>query len=96
MIVEVAERALAFTGKKEVMAVGGVAANRRLAEMMKIMSRRHTASLRVVPIEYSGDCGAQIAWTGYLAYRSGVSVPVASSSVKQSWRLDTVDIPWRN
>lgn len=96
MIVEVAERALAFTGKKEVMAVGGVAANKRLVRMMKIMADRHSAALRVVPIEYSGDCGAQIAWTGYLAYRAGVTVPVADSSVRQSWRLDSVDIPWRS
>lgn len=96
MIVEVAERALAFTGKKELMAVGGVAANKRLAEMMRIMAERHLTALKVVPIEYSGDCGAQIAWTGYLAYRAGVKVPVANSSVRQSWRLDSVDIPWRN
>lgn len=95
MMVEVAERALAFTEKKEVMVVGGVAANRRLKEMMTIMSERHSAELKVVPIEFSGDCGAQIAWTGYLAHRAGVSVPVENSSVKQSWRLDSVDISWR-
>jgi len=96
MMVEVAERALAFTGKREVMAVGGVAANKRLAEMMSSMASRHSAALRVVPIEYSGDCGAQIAWTGCLAYKAGVTVPVEESGIRQSWRLDTVDIPWRN
>ena len=96
MMVEVAERALAFTGKKQVMAVGGVAANKRLSEMMRTMAERHSAALKVVPLEYSGDCGAQIAWTGCLAHRVGISVPVSGSSVKQSWRLDSVDIPWRN
>ena len=96
MVVEVTERALAFTGKSEVMIVGGVAANRRLSQMMSIMVRRHGAKYRVMPLEYSGDCGAQIAWTGCLAHRSGVSVPILESTVRQSWRLDSVDTPWRS
>jgi N6-L-threonylcarbamoyladenine synthase len=96
MIVEVTERALAFTGKGELMVVGGVAANRRLSEMMTTMSTRHSARYMSVPVEYSGDCGAQIAWTGYLAFKSGVRIPLAESTVLQSWRLDSVDIPWRD
>ncbi len=73
-----------------------MAANKRLAEMLNIMVRRHSARLSVVPLRYSGDCGAQIAWTGLLAYRSGVRVPVEKSVIRQSWRLDTVPLPWRN
>ncbi len=96
MVAEVTERALAFTGKREVMIVGGVAANKRLSQMMSTMSERHSARLTASPLEYSGDCGAQIAWTGWLAYKSGVSVPVAESGVTQSWRLDNVDIAWRD
>jgi N6-L-threonylcarbamoyladenine synthase len=95
MVTEVTERALAFTGKNEVMIVGGVAANRRLSEMMTTMARRHSSRVTMTPIEYSGDCGAQIAWTGWLSHRSGIEVPVESSNVMQSWRLDRVDIPWR-
>jgi N6-L-threonylcarbamoyladenine synthase len=96
MVVEVTERALAFTSKKEVMIVGGVAANHRLSQMMGIMVKRHGARFTVMPLEYSGDCGAQIAWTGYLAGRAGISVPISEATVKQSWRLDSVDTPWRN
>jgi N6-L-threonylcarbamoyladenine synthase len=96
MVAEVTERALAFTGKREVMIVGGVAANGRLSQMMSKMSARHSARLTATPIEYSGDCGAQIAWTGWLAFKSGVTVPVEESEVAQSWRLDSVDITWRN
>ncbi|MDV3293072.1 MAG: N(6)-L-threonylcarbamoyladenine synthase Kae1 [Nitrososphaerales archaeon] len=96
MTVEVTERALAFTGKREVMLVGGVAANRRLSEMMTMMTERHSARFSAVPADYSGDCGAQIAWTGYLAFKSGEKVGIEESSVRQSWRLDTVDIPWRS
>lgn len=93
--VEVTERALAFTGNRELMVVGGVAANKRLAEMLSIMSARHSAKFSVVPLRYSGDCGAQIAWTGLLALRSGVTTPVEKSVIRQSWRLDTVPLPWR-
>jgi N6-L-threonylcarbamoyladenine synthase len=95
MVTEVTERALAFTGKHEVMIVGGVAANRRLADMMGAMAERHSAAVSSVPLEYSGDCGAQIAWTGWLAHKSSIRVPVEQSKVQQSWRLDRVDIPWR-
>ncbi len=96
MVTEVTERALAFTGKSEVMIVGGVAANRRLNGMMTDMALRHSATVTMAPIEYSGDCGAQIAWTGWLAYENKIEVPIQDSKVLQSWRLDRVDIPWRN
>ena len=96
MMVEVTERALAFTGKEEVMIVGGVAANRRLARMMELMTRRHSASFHVVPLRFSGDCGSQIAWTGHLAHSRGVTAPVEEALTRQSWRLDQVDVPWRD
>jgi N6-L-threonylcarbamoyladenine synthase len=94
---EVTERALAFTGSRELLVVGGVAANRRLAEMLQLMSSRHNAAVKVVPLKFSGDCGAQIAWTGLLAFKSGDFLPsIADSVVRQSWRLDTVPTPWRS
>ncbi len=96
MLVEVAERALAFIEKKELLVVGGVAANKRLAEMLKEISTRHGASLHIVPLGYSGDCGSQIAWTGLLACKAGVRVPLEKSIIRQSWRLDQVDTPWRS
>jgi len=96
MVTEVTERALAFTGRKEVMIVGGVAANERLSGMMSEMASRHSAVVTMTPIEYSGDCGAQIAWTGWLAHSCGIRVPIPESRVMQSWRLDRVDIPWRD
>ena len=96
MVAEVTERALAFTGKGEVMIVGGVAANRRLTAMMTDMASRHGAQATMTPLEYSGDCGAQIAWTGLLAHGYHINVPVPQSEVMQSWRLDRVDIPWRD
>ena len=41
MISETVERALSFTGKKELIIVGGVAANKRLSEMLKDVCNRH-------------------------------------------------------
>ena len=95
MVAEVTERALAFSGKKEVLVVGGVAANRRLGSMLSAMAARHSAPVKSAPLEYSGDCGAQIAWTGWLAHTKSISIPISESKVHQSWRLDRVDIPWR-
>jgi len=94
-LAEAAERALAFLEKKELLLAGGVAANRTLQKKLRIVAREHGARFLVVPREYSGDCGAQIAWTGILAYRCGVQVSVERSQVKPRWRLDSVPIPWR-
>jgi N6-L-threonylcarbamoyladenine synthase len=95
MLAEATERALAHTEKGELLLTGGVAANMRLKEMLEMVAEDHGARLLVVPREYSGDCGAQIAWTGLLAFSAGVEVEVSKSFVKPRWRLDSVDIPWR-
>ena len=49
----------------------------------------------VIPREYSGDCGAQIAWTGALTHKKNADIDVKDSWTKQSWRLDSVDVLWR-
>ncbi len=94
MLVETVERALAFTEKDELLVVGGVAANKRLASMLDEVCRLHNARLFVTPIRFAGDCGAQIAWTGLLEYNAGISVRPEDATVRQSWRIDTVDITW--
>jgi len=95
MLAEAAERSLAHTGKKDLLLTGGVAANRRLQEMLKIVAEEHKSRFLVVDAKYSGDCGAQIAWTGLLAFKSGETVEIERSHVKPRWRLDEVDISWR-
>lgn len=95
MLTEATERALAHTERKEVLLTGGVAANARLQNMIRSIAQNHGAEAYVVPKEYSGDSGAQIAWTGVLAFQSGVRVDVERSFVKPKWRLDEVRIPWR-
>ncbi|OLD01430.1 tRNA (adenosine(37)-N6)-threonylcarbamoyltransferase complex transferase subunit TsaD [Candidatus Bathyarchaeota archaeon] len=94
MLVEAVERSLVQTRKDEVLLAGGVAANERLREMLKLVADDHGASFHPVPVQYSGDCGAQIACSGQLAYREGFSLPVETSRVIPRWRLDEVDVTW--
>jgi universal protein Kae1 len=96
MVTEVTERALAHTEKKEILLTGGVAANRRLQEMLNIIAQEHNAEFRVVPKEFACDNGAMIAWTGVLAYLNGLVTPLAESIVRLRWRVDKVEVPWLN
>jgi N6-L-threonylcarbamoyladenine synthase len=96
MLAEAVERALSFTSKKEMMIVGGVAANKRLAQMLDNVCSRQDAKLFVCPIKFAGDNGAQIAWTALREYlATKMNVEVEESTVQQSWRLDTVNVSWR-
>jgi len=96
MLAEAVERALSFTSKKEMMIVGGVAANKRLAQMLESVCSRQDAKLFVCPIKFAGDNGAQIAWTALQEYLvTKINVRVDESTVQQSWRLDTVRVSWR-
>jgi len=94
MITEVAERALAHTEKKEVLLIGGMAQKARLREMLSIMAKEHETKFFTVPRQYATDNGAMIAWTGILAYQSGVTIEVEKSFVKPKWRIEDVEIPW--
>ena len=94
MVTEVTERALAHTGKKEVLLTGGVAANRRLQSMIKSIAEEHGAKFCAVPSEFAVDNGAMIAWTGVLAYKSNLTTPIEKSFVKLRWRLEKVEVPW--
>ena len=94
MMCEAVERAISFTRKKELMIVGGVAANKRLSSMLEDVCRRQDCKLYVVPLRYAGDCGSQIAWTGLLESTVGPGTSVCDAFVRQSWRLDTVQIDY--
>ena len=92
MIGEATERALSFTGKKELLIVGGVAANKRLSEILQSVCKRHNCKFFVSPRQYAGDCGSQISWTGLLESSTKQGVPLEETFVRQSWRLDTVEV----
>jgi N6-L-threonylcarbamoyladenine synthase/protein kinase Bud32 len=94
MVTEVTERALAHTEKKEVLLTGGVAANRRLQQMLAVIAEEHGAKFHVVPREFASDNGAMIAWTGVLAFTHGIATPIDESFVRLRWRVEKVDVPW--
>ena len=94
MISEVVERALSFTGKKEFLIVGGVAANKRLSEMLQDVCKRHGSKFFAIPIQYAGDCGSQICWTGLLESQVKQGTLLKDTMVTQSWRLDSVKVDY--
>ncbi len=94
MISEAVERALSFTRKKELLIVGGVAANRRLSEMLQDVCKRHGCKFFVSPQKYAGDCGSQICWTGLLESQVKNGVLLEDTFVTQSWRLDSVKVDY--
>ena len=94
MIAEATERALSFTEKKELMIVGGVAANKRLSSMLKSICKRQGCKFFVVPLEFAGDCGSQIAWTGIMESTVKPGAKLSDTFVRQSWRLDTVKVDY--
>ena len=94
MISEAVERAISFTKKKELLIVGGVAANKRLSRMLQSICKRHNCKFFVSPQQFAGDCGSQIAWTGLLEATVKKGSNLKNTFVRQSWRLDTVDITY--
>ncbi len=96
ILTEAVERALSFTNKKEVLIVGGVAANKRLGYMLREACRRLSSKAIICPIHYAGDNGTQIAWTGTIDHIStGNRIDVEKAATQQSWRLDTIEVTWR-
>jgi N6-L-threonylcarbamoyladenine synthase/protein kinase Bud32 len=94
MVVEVAERALAHTGKTEVLLAGGVGANTRLREMLNDMCEARGARFYVPEKRFMGDNGTMIAYTGLLMYLSGNILSLEESRVNPSFRTDDVNVTW--
>jgi len=93
-LVEVSERALAHTGKTELLLGGGVACNARLQEMSRLMCEERGVVLHVPPRDVLVDNGAMIAWLGLRKLRAGAATPVAASQVQPYERTDQVEAVW--
>ncbi|HDM37060.1 MAG TPA: bifunctional N(6)-L-threonylcarbamoyladenine synthase/serine/threonine protein kinase [Candidatus Syntrophoarchaeum butanivorans] len=94
MLTEVTERALAHCEKDEVLLVGGVGANRRLAEMVKEMCEARGARFAVPPIKVLKDNGIMIAYTGLLLLKAGKTLSIKDSRVIPDYRPDEVEVVW--
>ena len=98
MLVETAERALAHTGKKELLLGGGVACNKRLQEMCKIMCEERNAKLFVPENSLLVDNGAMIAFLGEMMFNSGIKIPynkINKVDIKPRQRTDEVEVKWK-
>ena len=96
MLVEVAERAMAHTGKRELVLGGGVACNARLQEMCRLMCEGRDAQFFCPPREFLVDNAAMIAWTGKLMHeRGGAALTIEHAAIKPYERTDDVEVTWR-
>tara|TARA_Y100000310_G_scaffold345413_1_gene464711 strand:- start:21265 stop:22233 length:969 start_codon:yes stop_codon:yes gene_type:complete len=95
MLVEAAERALAHTGKKELVLGGGVACNSRLQEMCKIMCKERGAKFFCPSRDLLVDNAAMIAFTGEIMFNSGIKEKPEKLEVKPRERTDDVIVTWR-
>lgn len=95
MLVEVAERALAHTGKNELVLGGGVACNKRLQEMCSLMCSERSAKVYFFENQFYVDNAAMIAWTGYLKYKVDKKNEVLSLRINPYERTDDVEVTWR-
>ena len=98
MLVETSERALAHTGKKELLLGGGVACNKRLQEMCKIMCKERGAKFFCPENQFLTDNAAMIAYLGLIMFKSGIKVQEKDFSdldIKPRQRTDDVEVSWR-
>lgn len=94
MLAEVSERAMAHCGKDELVLIGGVAANKRLCEMLARMCEQRGASFHAVPLKLAGDQGVMIAWQGFLQFNSGETLELDEADIKPYERTDDVPVTW--
>jgi len=97
MLVEAAERALAHTGKKELVLGGGVACNSRLQEMCRIMCKERGARYFCPPKDLLVDNAAMIAFTGELMIKKDKRLLIGSDEldIAPRERTDDVKVTWR-
>ncbi len=98
MLVETAERALAHTGKKELLLGGGVACNARLKEMCKIMCDERKAKFFCPDNSLLVDNAAMIAFLGEIMFNSEVKISYKNLDeidIKPRQRTDDVRVSWK-
>ena len=93
MMVEVAERAMAHCSKKELVLGGGVACNKRLQEMCKIMCRERNAKFFVPENQFLVDNGLMIAWLGILQ-RKHATKDYKKIGINPYERTDDINVDW--
>jgi glycoprotease/Kae1 family metallohydrolase len=101
MLVEVAERALAHTGKKELLIGGGVGCNSRLVEMCRMMCEERGVGFFCPERSLLVDNGAMIGYLGLKIWKSDVGGRVSvvtkdydSVDIAPRERTDEIEVSW--
>ena len=92
--IEVAERAMAHTGKSELLLGGGVACNERLRRMASIMCQERGGESYSPSKEYCVDNGTMIAELGRKMLESGSPTALQDSAVSPGLRTDQTIVTW--
>jgi len=100
MLIEAAERALAHTGKKELLLGGGVGCNTRLQEMCKIMCEERGCKFFVPERQFLVDNAGMIAYLGEIMYKKGLVVKPGTKAYEKldidpRERTDDVNVNWK-
>jgi len=93
--IEVAERAMAHTGKSELLLGGGVACNKRLREMASVMCEERGGTSYSPPNAYCVDNGTMIAELGRRMLESGPPTALGDSAVSPGLRTDQTVVTWQ-
>jgi N6-L-threonylcarbamoyladenine synthase len=98
MLVEASERALAHTGKKELLLGGGVACNKRLQEMCRIMCEERGCKFFVPGNSLLVDNGGMIAFLGEIMFKKGIKIngkDIEKIDINPRERTDDVEVKWK-
>jgi N6-L-threonylcarbamoyladenine synthase len=98
MLIEAAERAISHTGKKELLLAGGVACNKRLQEMAKIMCSERKIRYFCPDNSLLVDNGAMIGYLGWKMYNCGCfyeSIDLDKVDISPRERTDDVEVVFR-
>ena len=98
MLVEAAERALAHTGKKELLLGGGVACNSRLQEMCKLMCEARGVKFICPDRSFLVDNAGMIGYLGEKMFLAGLKIEagkIDEVDIKPRERTDDVIVCWK-
>ncbi len=96
MLVEATERALAHTGKKELLLGGGVACNSRLQEMCRIMCKERGVKFFCPDRSLLVDNAGMIGYLGLKMYKAGIfETDLDKVDISPRERTDDVEVLWK-
>ncbi len=94
MLIEVVDRALSYTKKREVIVIGGVAASKSLKEMLEYFAKQHNIRLFIPPMVVCLDNGLIIADLGLKRFIHQGPQDLEQTKINPKYRTDEQYINW--